>query len=122
MPISTFLHSGTVSQLRGLQWLALADTGYVVGGSLTNDQGGGGTVVWTAGAAVPCRIDPLAGGGGGVTGDRINERSTHLVTVPAHTAVASAGRFAIDNRGTFEVTAVRDRTDEFTHRFEVVAV
>jgi hypothetical protein len=52
-------------------------------------------------------------------GGRIDERSTHLVTVSPGTSVSTRSRFAIAGRGTFEVTATRDQTGEFARSFEV---
>lgn len=123
MPFSTFLDGRPATQLRGLAWLSLSDTGHVVRATATDDQGGGISEVWqTAGSALPCRVDPIAvRGGGRVTGGRIDERSTHVVTIPAGTLVDAGERFAVAGRGTFEVTAVRDRTAEWSHQFEVVA-
>ena len=123
MPIGTFLNGRQVSQLRGLQWLALSDTGNFLTRSSTSDSGGGATTSWTAGSAVPCRIDPIGDRGDArMIGGRIDERTTHVVTVPAQTSITASGRFQITNRGTFEVTAVRTRTAEVTRIFEVIQV
>jgi hypothetical protein len=54
------------------------------------------------------------------TGGAIDERSSHIVTLPAGTNVAAANRFVIAGRGTFEVTAVRQRTASLTQVIEVV--
>lgn len=121
MSLSTFLNAGTATQLRGLAWLALSDSGSVLALSITDDGGGGGTASWAAGPAVPCRVDPLTARSR-VTGGAIDERSTHVVTVPAGVSVSASGRFAITGRGTFEVTAVRSRTAELTHTFEVISI
>lgn len=123
MSFSTFLDGRPSTQLRGLAWLSLSDTGHVVRATTTDDGGGGISQVWAqAGSALPCRIDPVGSRQQGrVTGGAIDERSTHVVTVPAGTAVGAGERFAVTGRGTFEVTAVRDRTGEWSHQFEVVA-
>jgi hypothetical protein len=121
VPFGTFLNGRAPTQLRGLQWLSMSDTGHVVRGSATDDQGGGITQVWTAGTGVPCRIDPVSANPGGLTGGRIDERSTHVVTLTAGTSVTTDDRFSIDGRGTFEITALRDRTAEWVREFEVVA-
>lgn len=120
MPLSTFLNGGTATQLRGLQWLALSDVGHVLAGTVVSDSGGGGTFTWSAAGTFDCRIDPISAGSGGVTGGRIDERSTHLVTTTAGAAVTTNNRFAITSRGTFEVTATRTRTGALTEVFEVV--
>jgi hypothetical protein len=121
MPIGTFLNGRAPTQLRGLQWLALSDTGKVGTRTPTSDAGGGASAVWTFGADVPCRIDPL-GGSESVTGERLSERSTHVVTTPVGTVVSSSNRFSITNRGTFEITAVPIRTSELAHVFEVTQI
>lgn len=121
MPLGTFLNGGAAVQLRGLQWLALSEAGSIGAGTVVDDGGGGaGSASWVYGGTVWCRIDPLGDQPRGSTGGRINERSTHRVTIPAGTAITTASRFAIQGRGTFEVTAVPVRTAELTRVFEVV--
>lgn len=120
-PLTTFLDGRPASQLRGLMWMALSDTGHVVNQVSTDDAGGGVTQVWTAGTAIPCRIDDLAGGENLAAG-RISDRSTHLITVPPNMVPTPIDRFAIDGRGTFEITGVRNRTREWAQLLEVVQV
>jgi hypothetical protein len=122
MPISTFLNDREPVQTRGLLWVALSDTGVILAGTIVSDTGGGGTATWQAAGTVGCRIDPISAGSGGVLGGRINEASTHLVTVPPGTSVTTDHRFAITNRGTFEVTATREQTAEQASSFEVIQV
>ena len=123
MPLSTFLNGREPVRLRGLLWLALSETADVLSTVNTSDSGGGVTQVWgTAGANVPCRVDPLGGMGGVLLAGRIDERSTHLVTVPPGSTVSANDRFAIHGRGTFEVTATREQTAEFSTSFEVIQV
>lgn len=122
MSLSTFLNGQNPTQLRGLAWLAFSDTGYLVSGTVVSDSGGGGTLTWTAGTTgIPCRIDPVSDRGvSRLTGGAIDERSSHMVTVPPGTTVPVAGRFAITGRGTFEVTATHQRTGELESVFEVI--
>jgi head-tail adaptor len=121
MGLSTFLNGGTAVQLRGLAFLALSETGNVGAGTIVSDSGGGGTASWTYGGTIPCRIDPIGDRGDSrMTGGRIDERSTHVITVPFGTPVASANRFAITGRGTFEITAAREQTAEMVTFFEVI--
>jgi len=108
-------------QLRGLAWLALSDTGHFLTRTIADDTGGGGIASWSYGDVTPCRIDPLSARED-VTASRISERSTHLVTVPPGTPVETDDRFLIDNRGTYEITGVQDRTGERMRFFEVVQV
>jgi Phage head-tail joining protein len=121
MSFTTFLQGRSYTQLRGLAWMALAETGHVVTETIIDDSGGGGSSSWIAGTAVPCRIDDLAGSEG-VTGGKLSNRSTHLITVPPDVTVSIDDRFAIDNRGTFEVTALRERTSHPLVLFEVVGL
>lgn len=121
MPLSTFLNGRAYTTLRGAAFLALSETGHVISGSITDDAGGGGTTTWTAGSAIPCRIDPLGSRGDErEIGGRISERSTHFVHIPSGTEVVAGDTFAIDGRGTFEITAVPQRTAEMVRLIEVV--
>lgn len=123
MGLSTFLNGRTPATLRGLQLLALTDTGLVLTRTTVSDAGGGATQTWGTAGTVPCRIDPLSNRTDRtLTAGRISERSTHLVTLPDGTTVETDDRFAITGRGTFEVTAVQDRTSQRTLVIEVVQV
>lgn len=124
MPIGTYLNGSTPSTRRiGLLWLALSESGTILTATTTSDAGGGSTQAWAAGTAtIPCRIDPAGRMGLNDVADRIDERSTHFVTVPPGTPVTTNSRFAITGRGTFEVTATRDQTAEHAKVFEVIAV
>lgn len=121
MALGTWLNGSVISQLRGAAFLGLSDTAYIGAGTITDDTGGGGTMTWTYGSGLPCRIDPLSGDER-ITASRLSERSTHLVTLPPLTPVGQSDRFAIDNRGTYEVTAVRDATAEPLRFVEVTEV
>src|SRR5215207_9753330 len=108
MPLSTFLNGRAPVQLRGLQFLALSDTGNVLTRTYTSDTGGGATQVWAAGGTLSCRVDPLTNRTErSLTAGRINERSTHLITCPTGTVVETDDRFRVNGRGTFEVTGVQ---------------
>jgi head-tail adaptor len=121
MPLATFLNGGTITTLRGLSWLALSDSGRVGAGTMVGDTGGGATTTWTYGGTIPCRVDPLSGREL-LTAGRISDRSTHLITVPPGTGVTTSNRFAVTGRGTFEITAVQDRTGELVRSLEAVKV
>ena len=121
MSISTFLDGRQPTRLRGLLWLSLSETGNVLTLTSTSDSGGGATQAWAAGTAVPCRIDPVTDRGyGRLTGGRVDERTTHIVTVPAGTQLDARNRFAITGRGTFEITALHQQTSESARVFEVI--
>lgn len=121
MGISTFLNGQHPTTLRGLQFLALSDTGNVLTLTATSDSGGGASMTWGTAGTISCRIDPInAFGNSRTTGGAIDERSTHVVTTPDGTTIDTSNRFLITGRGTFEVTAVRQRTDQFVQIFEVI--
>lgn len=104
---------------RGLASSALTESANVLGGSIVDDGGGGGTFSVTTGGTIPCRIDTLAGSEREIA-NRISDRSTHLVTLPANTAITTTNDLAIAGRGTFEVTAVQEHSNEPIRFVEVV--
>jgi hypothetical protein len=124
MSITTFLD---YPPKRGVLWLGLSDTGRFLVRGTASDGGGGqtqtytpaGTAAWSATTNVLCRIDAL-GGGEGEVAERVSDRSTHVVTLAAGTAVLSLDNdFQIQNRGRYEITALRQHTGEMATRFEV---
>jgi SPP1 family predicted phage head-tail adaptor len=118
-PISTSLHDNVPTTLRGLRFLALSDTGYILRGTVTDNQGGGGTYTFGTVGTVDCRVEPI-GGGEGVIANRVDERTTHRITTPPGTDVNAKDRFQIVGIGEFEITAVDVRTDEQVHVLEAV--
>ena len=111
---------------RGVLWLGLSETGRWLVRGTASDGGGGvtetytpaGTAAWNTTTNVDCRIDSL-GGGEGETAERISDRSTHVVTLHAGTAsISTDWDFQIQNRGRYEVTAIRENTGEMATRFE----
>lgn len=100
--------------------MALSETGNALTTAGSSDSGGGfssGTA--TTGTAIPCRLDPLSGGETVIAG-RIDERSTHVLTVPRQTDLDVSGQFQVTGWGTFEITAQRKRTQEGVRVYEVV--
>lgn len=86
---------------------------------LLPDGGGGQVESYEPGPVVAARIAPAGRiDVEGVKGGRVDERTTHIVTVPAGTPVAGSDRILMDGT-TFEVTAVRTRSDELLRRVEV---
>lgn len=106
---------------RGLVTEALSESGNTITAGVTDDAGGGASFSETAGSTLICRLDSL-GGTEGERADRLSDRSTHLLTLPAGAAVATTDTFQISGRGTFEVTAVRENTGELARFAEVVAL
>lgn len=105
---------------RGAALLSWGDSGQVGSGTLSDDGGGGGTASFTWGGTVACRIDPLVGREG-IAGERISDRATHLLSLPAGTSITTASRFRIAGQQ-YEVVAVRSATDEPARFAEVVAI
>lgn len=121
MPLSTFLNGRNPTTLRGLRMLALTDTATVQTRTSTSDSGGGVTQVWASAGSLQVRIDPISDRGGAATvASRIDERSTHVITTTFGVTVGADNRIVIAGRGTYEVTATRERTDAVTQVFEVV--
>lgn len=103
---------------RGLVSTALTETANVLSGTVVDDGGGGGTVAHVASGTIACRIDTLSGSEREIA-ERISDRSTHLVTLPAGTEVTTSSDLRINGRGTFEVTAVREHSNELARFVEV---
>ncbi len=111
----------TYASTRGLITEALTESGYTISGSVVSDGGGGGSVTAVNGGTVACRIDSLSSQGDeSSVGNRISDRSTHLLTLPPGTSVTTDNQFYVIGRGTYEVTAVREHTGEFSTVFEAV--
>lgn len=108
-----------MNYLRGAALLTWTDTGHIGAGSIVDDSGGGGSLVWTWSGTIPCRVDAM-GGGESMAGERISDRSTHTIQCPPDTPVTADNRFWIDGRGTFEITAIVDRTLQTVMEFEAV--
>lgn len=119
MPLSTTLHDVTPTTLRGLSFLALSNTGYLLRGTFTDNLGGGGTYTFGTAGTFACRVDPV-GGGEGVVANRVDERTTHRITVPPQTNVTAKDRFKVSGIGEFEITAVEIRTNEQVRILEAV--
>jgi len=120
MPIGTFLNDRPPAQPRGLAFLALSETATIQARTAVSDGGGGASWTWAAAGTAPCRVYPVTvRGQGRITGGQLDERSTHYCVLPAGTPVNAAERIVIDNRGTFEVTLVLQRTGRLTSVCEV---
>lgn len=106
--------------------LLLPSSARVVTRPIASDGGGGQITGAPAyGATVAARIVVIGGGesgtgGGRVTrGDRVSDRTTHILTLPAGTAIEESNEIEVDG-ALYEVTAVRKRTgEEFVRRVEV---
>lgn len=87
--------------------------------ALSDGAGGTGSTYVPAASTVPCRLAPFAGGEGPDQGSRVNDRTTHIVTLPHDTTIEEPDRLSIDGV-TYEVTYVRKRPGlEMVRRVEV---
>jgi len=88
--------------------------------STASDGGGGWTETFTAGSTVACRLASIGGGERRATGARVDDRTTHILTVPQGTTIAEKDRVVVSG-ATYEVTAVRVRNAwEIARRVEVM--
>ena len=83
------------------------------------DGGGGFTDGYTPQAAVPCRLSPVGGGEGATRGGRIDDRTTHVLTLAVDAVITAADQVEVEGQR-YEVTLVRSRPDlEIVRRVEV---
>ncbi len=125
-PLSTFMNGQP--PVRGLFWLGLSDTARFLTRTSVSDGGGGmtetytpaGTADWNATTNFACRIDPI-GGGEGEAAERVSDRSNHIVTFNTGGTITFDldDDLQIENRGRFEITAIRKRTGEAVQQIEV---
>ena len=78
-------------------------------------------MAWTPGVNLPCRVAPVDGGLPDSQADLIDDRTTHIATLPAYTEVEEGDQLEVGGQGLFECLAVRKRTfDEFVRRVELI--
>lgn len=114
----TSYRDASLTQLRGLAWMALDETGYVMRGTFASDSGGGATATYATAGTFACRVDPL-GSRSGELATRVDERSTHIVSIQPNADVDVDDRFRIGSDD-YEITAVRSRTNEQIRELEAV--
>lgn len=117
------LSASEVASMRTTAERALPSTCTIQRKTSVSDGGGGTTETWASYAEdVACRVAPAGGGETGTAGDRINDETTHIVTLPALADITEADRLVIDGQ-TYEATAVRKRgVWEITRRVEAKEV
>lgn len=104
------------------------DTARILGPVTESDGEGGDSEEWAPVGETVCRIDPYggptssrgAGGEGkGHAGERIDSRTSHIVSMPANTPIDLEQRLEIDGT-TYEINVLRRFGDwELTRRVEV---
>lgn len=114
------LTAGELSRMRTTAGSALPDSCVIQSQAWASDGGGGGSLTWTTGGTVNCRVAPVGGMGASEDnyGDRISADAEFIITLPTTAAVTTDSRI-IHTGGTFNVEAVRDRSYEVTQRVEV---
>jgi SPP1 family predicted phage head-tail adaptor len=112
------LTDADLTSMRATAAQALPGTAVIQTRSFTDDGGGGGTLAWSNAGTVACRLAPLNGSEREIA-DRVSDDSEFIATLPTTAAVDVTKRLLI-NGGTFNVSAVRDRSWEITQRVEVV--
>lgn len=113
------LSAAELAGMRATADRALPDTCTIQRKTAVSDGGGGTTETWADHATgIACRIAPASGGETGTAGDRVEDETTHVVTLPALTDITEADRLQVDGQ-VYEVTAVRKRGAwELTRRVE----
>lgn len=113
------LDSAQIAAMRVVAEQALPDVCTIRRSTDTSDAGGGTTQTWADQATlVPCRVSPIGGGERGMTGSRISDESTHVITLAAKTDVLEADRIVVEGV-VYEITLVRKRGAwELTRRCE----
>ncbi len=106
------LTTAEITAMRATSDTALPDVATVQRATTVSDGGGGTTTSWADVATVACRIAPTGGasrgGETGVTGGRIVDESTHVISLPAEADVTAADRLFIDGQA-YDVTLVHRR-------------
>jgi hypothetical protein len=87
----------------------------------TDNGIGGQSVVYVRGPELHCALGP-AGGGEGVSnpGDRIDDRTTDFIVLPAGTSVTERDQVETANHGRYEVIAVNRRSIELGRELHVI--
>lgn len=115
----SLLSAAEIEGMRETASEALDGTAVIQTQAFVSDGGGGGTTTWTAAGTVAARLAPYMSGGNseGVEGGRLSTESQVIFTFPAETSVDHNARVVFDG-GTYEVTAIRQRSQEMSRRVE----
>lgn len=116
------LDSGELTDIQSEAVDYLPDSATLLIRSEVSDGGGGQTETWTAGETVACRLAPFGSSSSahGIkkVADRLHDDSSHLLTVPAGTALADQDRVTV-NGVSYDVLAAHVRSYEMTRVFEL---
>jgi hypothetical protein len=119
------LSAAEVEGMRATTLSALDTTAVVETQAFVSDGGGGGNVTWTAAGTFAARLSPIGrmrrGGAEGIQGERLNDESEVLFTLPAETEIDHNARIVCDG-GTYSVTAISHRSQEMSRQVEAKVV
>lgn len=103
------LDDAQIASMRLVAEEALPDVCTIQRRQEVSDGGGGITTTWQDQQAnVPCRLSPVGGGEVGLTGARIEDEATTLITVAWDVDVTERDRLLIEDV-TYDVQLVRRR-------------
>ena len=107
--MSLLLSTTQLDRMRATAERAFPDVCDIERRQEVSDGGGGTTTVWNEHLAnVPCRLSPVGGGEIGLTGARIEDEATSLITVAHDVDVLESDRILI-NGFVYDVQLVRRR-------------
>lgn len=112
------LTTGEIAQMRREIGMTLVDTAVVQTRGFVDNQGGGGTLTWTASGTVDCHVAPGVVGRGGqerLVADRTTSTGDWWITIPAETAITGSSRLSVGSR-TFEVVSMQAPRSWELHR------
>jgi hypothetical protein len=116
------LSEAELAEVRAEIEIVMPETGRILYRSEERTSGGGTKATYTPGDDLPAAIAPLrriiSGGEVGTPGDRVDDRTTHLITLPATTVASAKDRIELDGWGVFEILAVGKRSEAITKQVE----
>jgi hypothetical protein len=120
--MATILSPAELAEVRSEIEIVMPETGRILYRSEEKTAGGGTKATYTPGDDLPAAIAPqrriISGGEADTAGDRIDDRTSHLITLPATTVVSSKDRVELDDWGVFEVLAAEKRSEAITKRVQ----
>jgi hypothetical protein len=115
----TILTDAELAEIREELHILLPENGRILKQTKMQTPGKGYKETFTPVAPdIDCAIKPVSGANS-MSGNKIDDRTTDFVQVPALTEVTADDRIEIDGWGTFEVTFVHKRSEELLRTIEV---
>lgn len=124
--MSTILSEAELAEVREEIEIVMPETARVLYRSAEQTKGGGTKEIFTPGEDIPAAIAPsrrtLTGGEGASSGNKVDDRMPHTITIPATVEVSAKDRIEIDGMGVFDVLAVAKQSEAITGRLEAKEV